>query len=75
MDVITHPEVDAVWICSPSQYHADQVRYSFGAARLFEMFFFEVFVPNSVVKGVRARFFFSRSRSVFFVKVEHVEHV
>lgn len=26
MDVITHPDVDAVWICSPSQYHADQVR-------------------------------------------------
>lgn len=26
MDVITHPEVDAVWICSPSQFHADQVR-------------------------------------------------
>lgn len=25
MDVITHPEVDAVWICSPSQFHADQV--------------------------------------------------
>ena len=25
MDVITHPDVDAVWICSPSQYHADQV--------------------------------------------------
>lgn len=28
MDVITHPEVDAVWICSPSQYHADQVRFA-----------------------------------------------
>ncbi|CAM9847300.1 unnamed protein product, partial [Sphacelaria rigidula] len=26
MDVITHPEVDAVWICSPSQYHADQIK-------------------------------------------------
>lgn len=26
MDVITHPDVDAVWICSPSQFHADQVR-------------------------------------------------
>lgn len=25
MDVITHPDVDAVWICSPSQFHADQV--------------------------------------------------
>lgn len=26
MDVITHPEVDAVWICSPSQFHADQIK-------------------------------------------------
>jgi myo-inositol 2-dehydrogenase / D-chiro-inositol 1-dehydrogenase len=25
-DVINHPEVDAVWICSPSQYHADQIK-------------------------------------------------
>lgn len=25
MDVINHPDVDAVWICSPSQFHADQV--------------------------------------------------
>ena len=26
MDVITDPEVDAVWICSPSAYHADQIK-------------------------------------------------
>mmetsp|Transcript_16943 Transcript_16943/g.29902 ORF Transcript_16943/g.29902 Transcript_16943/m.29902 type:complete len:442 (-) Transcript_16943:142-1467(-) len=26
MDVITDPEVDAVWICSPSQFHADQIK-------------------------------------------------
>jgi len=26
MDVITNPEVDAVWICSPSQYHAEQIK-------------------------------------------------
>ncbi len=26
MEVITDPEVDAVWICSPSQYHADQIK-------------------------------------------------
>jgi inositol 2-dehydrogenase len=26
MDVITDPEVDAVWICSPSSYHADQIK-------------------------------------------------
>ena len=26
MDVITDPMVDAVWICSPSQFHADQIK-------------------------------------------------
>jgi hypothetical protein len=26
MDVINHPDVEAVWICSPSQYHADQIK-------------------------------------------------
>ena len=26
MDVIQHPDVDAVWICSPSQFHADQIK-------------------------------------------------
>ncbi|EWM20418.1 oxidoreductase, partial [Nannochloropsis gaditana] len=26
MKVIQHPDVDAVWICSPSQYHADQIK-------------------------------------------------
>jgi len=26
MDVITDPDVDAVWICSPSQFHADQIK-------------------------------------------------
>jgi predicted dehydrogenase len=26
MDVITDPEVDAVWICSPSQYHPEQIK-------------------------------------------------
>ncbi len=24
-EVIQHPDVDAVWICSPSQFHADQI--------------------------------------------------
>lgn len=32
MDVITHPDVDAVWICSPSQFHADQVRTAVAVA-------------------------------------------
>lgn len=26
MDVITDPEVDAVWICSPSHYHPEQIK-------------------------------------------------
>lgn len=26
MEVIEDPEVDAVWICSPSQFHADQIK-------------------------------------------------
>merc|ERR1740138_69447 len=26
MDVINHPDVEAVWICSPSQFHADQIK-------------------------------------------------
>jgi len=25
-DVISHPDVEAVWICSPSQFHADQIK-------------------------------------------------
>jgi len=26
LDVINDPDVDAVWICSPSQFHADQIK-------------------------------------------------
>ena len=26
MEVITNPDVEAVWICSPSQFHADQIK-------------------------------------------------
>uniref|UniRef100_A0A7S0LHM4 Gfo/Idh/MocA-like oxidoreductase N-terminal domain-containing protein n=1 Tax=Coccolithus braarudii TaxID=221442 RepID=A0A7S0LHM4_9EUKA len=26
MEVINHPDVEAVWICSPSQYHAEQIK-------------------------------------------------
>ena len=26
MEVIEDPEVEAVWICSPSQFHADQIK-------------------------------------------------
>ena len=24
--MINHPDVEAVWICSPSQFHADQIK-------------------------------------------------
>mmetsp|Transcript_11114 Transcript_11114/g.26712 ORF Transcript_11114/g.26712 Transcript_11114/m.26712 type:complete len:457 (+) Transcript_11114:136-1506(+) len=33
MDVINDPEVDAVWICSPSQFHADQIKACAGAKK------------------------------------------
>ncbi|KAL1508297.1 hypothetical protein AB1Y20_004409 [Prymnesium parvum] len=26
MEVINHPDVEAVWICSPSQFHAEQIK-------------------------------------------------
>jgi len=26
MEIITNPEIDAVWICSPSSFHADQIK-------------------------------------------------
>lgn len=26
MEVINDPEVQAVWVCSPSQFHADQIK-------------------------------------------------
>merc|ERR1719201_1473846 len=26
MDVINHPDVEAVWICSPSQFHSEQIK-------------------------------------------------
>ena len=26
MEVINDPDVEAVWICSPSQFHADQIK-------------------------------------------------
>lgn len=40
MDVITHPDVDAVWVCSPSQFHADQVRACLLRASVRERRFF-----------------------------------
>ncbi|KAG7368678.1 inositol 2-dehydrogenase [Nitzschia inconspicua] len=33
MDVINDPEVDAVWICSPSQYHAEQIKAAAAAKK------------------------------------------
>ena len=33
-EVINHPEVEAVWICSPSQFHADQIKACAAGERL-----------------------------------------
>ncbi|CAM9738767.1 unnamed protein product [Ectocarpus sp. 6 AP-2014] len=33
MEVINDPEVEAVWICSPSQFHADQIKASAKAGK------------------------------------------
>jgi predicted dehydrogenase len=38
--VINHPYVDAVWICSPSQFHADQIKVGLGAAFLTFLFIY-----------------------------------
>jgi len=32
-DVINHPDVDAVWICSPSSFHADQIMKAAAAGK------------------------------------------
>lgn len=32
-EVIHHPEVQAVWVCSPSQFHADQIKASARAGK------------------------------------------
>jgi hypothetical protein len=34
MAVINHPEVEAVWICSPSQYHAEQIKACAAAGKV-----------------------------------------
>ncbi len=33
MDVINDPDVDAVWICSPSSYHAEQIKAAAAAGK------------------------------------------
>eukprot|EP00548_Thalassiothrix_antarctica_P001653 CAMPEP_0194136014 /NCGR_PEP_ID=MMETSP0152-20130528/6051_1 /TAXON_ID=1049557 /ORGANISM="Thalassiothrix antarctica, Strain L6-D1" /LENGTH=405 /DNA_ID=CAMNT_0038832489 /DNA_START=283 /DNA_END=1500 /DNA_ORIENTATION=- len=33
MDVIEDPNIDAVWICSPSQFHADQIKAAAAAGK------------------------------------------
>ena len=45
MDVINHPEVEAVWICSPSQFHADQIKACAAAGK-------HVFCEKPVAIGV-----------------------
>lgn len=32
-EVINHPDVQAVWVCSPSQFHADQIKTSAKAGK------------------------------------------
>merc|ERR1711871_42493 len=33
MEVINHPDVDAVWICSPSQFHEEQIKAAAAAGK------------------------------------------
>ena len=35
--MINDPEVEAVWICSPSQFHADQIKVRLGLMRLMRL--------------------------------------
>ena len=45
MDVINHPDVEAVWICSPSQYHADQIKACAAAGK-------HVFCEKPIAKDI-----------------------
>lgn len=46
MDVILHPDVDAVWICSPSQFHAQQITACAMAGK-------DIFCEKPIGKGAR----------------------
>jgi len=51
MEVINHPDVEAVWICSPSQFHADQIEACAAAGKHV---FCEKPIATSVVETVEA---------------------
>lgn len=51
MDVINDPEVDAVWICSPSQYHAEQIK---AAAAVGKHVFCEKPIATDLTETVEA---------------------
>lgn len=51
MDVINDPEVDAVWICSPSQYHAEQIK---AAAKMGKHVFCEKPIATDLSETVEA---------------------
>jgi predicted dehydrogenase len=50
-EVIRHPSVQAVWICSPSQYHAQQIRL---AAELGKDIFCEKPVATELEETIEA---------------------
>ena len=51
MEVINDPEVDAVWICSPSQYHAEQIK---AAAAVGKHVFCEKPIATDLTETVEA---------------------
>merc|ERR1719393_799924 len=51
MEVINHPDVEAVWICSPSQFHADQIKACAAAGKHV---FCEKPIATSVAETVEA---------------------
>lgn len=51
MDIIKDPDVDAVWICSPSQFHADQIK---AAAAEGKDIFCEKPIATSLAETVEA---------------------
>jgi len=51
MELINDPEVEAVWICSPSQYHADQIK---AAAKMGKHVFCEKPIATDLGETVEA---------------------
>ena len=46
MEVINHPEVEAVWICSPSAFHAEQIKACAAAGK-------HVFCEKPIATGLK----------------------